>query len=313
MEKQIAAAQDVIRSADESRSPAALERLGWLFVARARDSFDDGYYQLAEQCALRLDARQPGAAAAALLRGHALQNLHRFKEAEPLARQLASTRGAPFDHGLLGDVLMELGQLEDAAAAYQKMMDLRPDSRALARAAHMRWLRGDVTGAVEAMQAAVSAVGVRDAESAAWMNTRLGFYHLTSGNLQFAEDACTAALQLHTNFAPAFALLGRVRLAAGETGEAVEFLERAARRHPLPEYQWWLTEALMEAGRFNESRATEAELRRRGAAADARTFALFLATRREQTELTVSLMRHELEERADVFTHDALAWSLAAA
>jgi len=313
LEKQIAAAQEMIRSAHEFGSPAALERLGWLFVARARDSFDDSYYQLAEQCALRLDARQPGAAAAALLRGHALHNLHRFKEAEPLARQLAATRGAPFDHGLLGDVLMERGLLVDAAAAYQKMMDLRPDSRALVRAAHMRWLRGDVLGAVEAMQTAVGAAGVRDAESAAWMNTRLGFYHLTSGNLQFTEDACAVALRLHTNFAPAFALLGRVRLAAGETGEAIEFLERAARRHPLPEYQWWLTEALMEAGRFNEARATEAELRRRGAAADARTFALFLATRREQAELAVSLMRHELEERADVFTRDALAWCLTAA
>src|SRR4030095_6367364 len=176
LEKQIAAAQDLVRSGDESVSRSALERLGWLFVALARETFDDGSYKLAEQCALRLDARQPGSVAAALLRGHALHNMHRFKEAEPLARRVVETRGAPFDYGLLGDVLMELGQLDQAADAYQKMMNLRPDSRALARAAHMRWLRGDISGAVEAMQAAVGAAGNRDTESAAWMNTRLGFY-----------------------------------------------------------------------------------------------------------------------------------------
>jgi tetratricopeptide (TPR) repeat protein len=311
--KQISIAQDAIRSSDESSARSGLERLGWLFVARARESFDENYYRLAEECALQLDARQPGVAAATLLRGHVLHNLHRFKEAEPLARQLVETRGAPFDYGLLGDVLMEMGQLDQAADAYQKMMNLRPDSRALARAAHMRWLRGDISGAVEAMQAAVGAAGNRDTESAAWMNTRLGFYHLAVGHLSFAEEACAAALRLQTNYASAFALLGRVRLAAGEPTEAVELLERAARGHPLPEYQWWLTEALMEAGRFNEARATEAELRRRGAAGDARTFALFLATRHEQPELTVTLMQHELEQRADVFTHDALAWSLTSA
>src|SRR5437879_8871757 len=61
----------------------ALERLGWLFVAKARESFDSGFYRLAEQCALCLESRQPNSAEALLLRGHVLHNLHRFKEAEP--------------------------------------------------------------------------------------------------------------------------------------------------------------------------------------------------------------------------------------
>src|SRR5262245_46703284 len=38
----------------------ALERLGWLFVARGRESFDSGFYKLAERCAAALDARKPG-------------------------------------------------------------------------------------------------------------------------------------------------------------------------------------------------------------------------------------------------------------
>ena len=67
---------------------SALERLGWLFVAKARESFDPGYYKLAEACAQALEARTTVRPESLLLRGHVLQNLHRFKEAEPLARNI---------------------------------------------------------------------------------------------------------------------------------------------------------------------------------------------------------------------------------
>jgi tetratricopeptide (TPR) repeat protein len=311
LDKQIAQAQEAVRA---GRTPAvALERLGWLFVAKARSSFDDGFYKRAEQCALCLNSRQPGDAGAMLLRGHVLHNLHRFKEAEPIARHLASTRGAAFDYGLLGDVLMELGHLNEAAAAYQKMMDLRPDSRALARAAHLRWLKGDLPGAVAAMQEAARSVGSREAESAAWMHTRLGFYHLASGEAALADEACAAALRLQTDYAPALLLQGRAHLAVGEGAEAVEPLQRAVRFNPLPEYQWALAEALFESGSVNEAHKVQAELRKHGAERDPRTFALYLATRCEDVEVALSLAQHELKQRADVFTHDALAWCLARA
>ena len=41
---------------------------------------------------------------------------------------------------------MEQGKLSDAVEAYQQMMNLKPDLRAYARAAHMRWLKGDLDG-----------------------------------------------------------------------------------------------------------------------------------------------------------------------
>src|SRR5580765_8594203 len=83
----------------------ALERLGWLFVAKARESFDAGYFELAEHCALALEARQLHSAEALLLRGHVLQNLHRFQESEVVARKLVAARGLAFDYGVLGDAL----------------------------------------------------------------------------------------------------------------------------------------------------------------------------------------------------------------
>src|SRR5262249_18122756 len=134
-----------------------LDRLGWAFVAKARESFDPGFYKLAEQCALCIEKGNRQSQEAMLLRAHVLQNLHRFKESETLARSLVQQRGVSFDYGLLGDALMEQGKLGDAVEAYQRMMDLKPDLRAYARAAHMRWLKGDLEGAIEAMQLAVSA------------------------------------------------------------------------------------------------------------------------------------------------------------
>ena len=46
---------------------------------------------------------------------------------------------------------------------------------------------------------------------------------------------------------------------------------------------------------------------------DPRTLALYLATRGEDPALAVQLAESELQQREDVFTHDALAWALKAA
>ena len=48
-------------------------------------------------------------------------------------------------------------RLAEATDAYQRMIDLRPDLHSYARGAHIRWLKGDLTGAVELMELAVSA------------------------------------------------------------------------------------------------------------------------------------------------------------
>ncbi|HET9367937.1 MAG TPA: hypothetical protein VFO22_07685, partial [Candidatus Udaeobacter sp.] len=66
------------------------------------------------------------------------------------------------------------------------------------------------------------------------------------------------------------------------------------------------------AGQINEASASEAELRRLGATSDPRTLAIFLSTRHESPEVALRLAKAEFDSRRDVFTHDALAWSLAA-
>ena len=290
-----------------------LEQLGWAFVAKARESSDAGFYKLAEQCARCIEKRNPQSEEAMLLRGHVLHNLHRFKESETLARQLVRQRGLSFDYGVLGDALMEQGRLNDAVEAYQRMMNLKPDLHAYARAAHMRWLKGDLAGAIEAMRLAVSAASPHDAESAAWVNTRLAFYEFQAGRFGEAQQRCAFALSFQSNYPPTLLLKGKMLLAQNRFREAADALKSAAKLNPLPEYQWALAEALRAVGRENEATGIEAQLRQRGATEDPRTLALFLATRHESPETALRLVQREFDSRSDVFTHDAFAWSLAAA
>jgi tetratricopeptide (TPR) repeat protein len=291
---------------------AALERLGWLFVAKARESFDPGFYKLAEQTAAAIEADHFGSSEALMLRGHVFENLHRFHEAEAIAQDLASRRGLPADFGLLGDALMEQGKLSASVEAYQQMADLKPDLHAWVRAAHVRWLKGDLAGATDLMSRAVQAVSPRDADTTAWTLSRLGAYRFQAGDLAQANHDCAEALAAQPDYPPALLLEGRILLARDQVAEAVPLLRQAARLVPLPEYQWALAEALAGTDQTSAAQSVEAELCRTGAQADPRTFALFLATRRQNTELALSLTRSELDARQDVFTHDALAWALSA-
>ncbi len=290
----------------------SLEKLGWLFVDKARESFDPGYYKLAEACAAVLETDSPGCAQGLLLRGHVLENLHQFKDAEPIARKLIATRGLAFDYALLGDALMEQGRLNEAVPAYQTMMDLRPDLHAYSRAAHLRWLKGDLEGATQLMQLAVRAGSSQDAEASAWVCVRLALYQFEAGDNAMAEHSYNLALAYCPDYPPALLLRGRMLLAKNDPTGAVEKLLVAARANPLPEYEWTLAEALRAAGRIHEATDVESRIRREGTAADPRTFSLFLATKRDQTGTAVQLARAELLQREDVFTHDALAWALSA-
>ena len=302
--------QEAQRASDAEH---VLERLGWLFVSKARISYDPGYYKLAEQCALCLESKLPNSPAALLLRGHVMHNLHRFKEAERLALELVAIRGLSFDYGLLGDVLMEQGQLVEAVDAYQSMVNLKPDIHAYSRIAHMRWLKGDLEGAIAVMEMAARAGSPRNPEPAAWAYTRLALYELQAGASQRALQACDVALDFQNNYAPALLVRGRILLSENQVDEAVEALSDAATLNPLPEYQWALAEALGAAGRTQQAHGIEIQVKQQGATVDPRTLSLYLATRDEDVHTAVRLAQRELETRADIFTLDALAWSLKAA
>src|SRR5580704_14844511 len=209
----------------KQQPPEVMKRLGWAFVRKARLSYDPGYYKLAEQCALAVEFLHADDPDALLLQGHILQSLHKFKEAEPIARKLTKVRHDSADEGLLGDVLMEQGRLSEAIRAYQEMVNLRPDLQSYTRVAHLRWLKGDLEGAIEVIELAVTAASPREPEPGAWAYTRMGTYSLQTGDIEVAERAAACAMEYAHDYPPALLLRGRVLLAQGKLSPAIESLQ----------------------------------------------------------------------------------------
>lgn len=298
------------RLAEKPSESGYWERLGWAYIAKARRTQDAGFYKLGQltveawelSCGANLDAR--------LLRGHIYHNLHRFQEAEAIARNLVQERTSPADFALLSDTLMEQGKLEEAVQACQVAVNLRPGVESYSRIAHLRWLHGDREGAREALYTAIRAAHPRDQELRAWLQTRLALEELSNGHAFEAVTASETALVAVPEFPLALAVKGRALYSLGHYGAALPFLQRAADLNPIPENQWWLADALRHEGQEVAAVQLEAKLRRFGPAVDPRTVALFLATRGEELERAVGLASAELKNRSDIFTHDALAFAL---
>jgi tetratricopeptide (TPR) repeat protein len=296
----------------DPQKSGSYERLGWAFIAKARRTLDAGYYKLAEKTADVMDAHFGPSPESMLLRGHVFHNLHRFHDAEIVAQQLVARRGSEFDYALLSDALMEEGRITEAVAACEKMMALKPGLEAYSRAANLRWLTGDLPGATEVMEDAVRATSPLDATNCAWTLSRLSFYYLQAGNSKQALTLADSAVRILADYPPALLARGRALLALNQPTEAATALQQATLLNPLPEYQWWLADALRASGKATEAAKVEATLKQTGEASDPRTYALFLATRHEETNTAVRLAKAELTNRSDVLTEDALAWALAA-
>jgi len=283
-------------------------RLGWAFVSKARISSDPGYYKLAEICAQSVtDADDSDAL---LLRGHIAHALHRFADAEAIARKLTDAPHARWESfALLGDAQMEQGKLEKAIAAYQRMIDIRPCLQTYARVAHVRWLKGDLDGAIELMERAVKAGSTREPEPAACAYTRLGMYQLQGGRASEAAWSAHRASEFLPDYPVTLFLQAKLLFNEQKSADAVIAMKRALAAAPLPEYQWFLADVARAAGDDELAGKSEAAIRNRGKAEDARSVALFLATRNQGANEALELARQELEKRQDVFTYDAMAWA----
>ena len=290
-----------------------IEQLGRLFISQARAKFDPGGYKLAEMCGQVLLQEDAKSAQGLLLQGEALLAMHRFHEGEAVARQLLLVRHEMADHALLGDALMEQGRLDEAVQAYQAMIDAKPCLASYSRVAHMRWLRGDLEGAIEMAALAIDCGSYKDPDSLAWVTARLAFYQWQDGQLEKSLATARRAAELVPGYPHALLVMGRVLLALGKPAEAADGLDKASQRTPLPEVLWALADASRAAGRMERAEAAEALLLKTGAATDPRSFALYLATRHIQPGRALALASAELETRADVHSFDALAWAQQAA
>lgn len=297
--------QEILRT--EGVSLAPLEKLGWSLIRTAQGRPEPGYYNLAKTAGEILQDRFPESSSGDLLLGHSLHGLHRFAEAEMHASRAVERRGSPADYGLLGDTQMEQGRLEEAIESYQAMVDLKPDAHGYLRVAHLRFLRGDLEGALEASRQATRMVSPRNRETFSWVWSQAGELALASGEFEEALRSARLALSHRPDSAKAHVVLGKTLLVLNRAADSLTPLRRAVEIQPSPRNLWVLEEALRETGSDTEADQVSARLLETGDRFDTRSFATYLAHRGVQLDRARGLVEKELESRKDIYTWLALS------
>ena len=297
---------------------APYNRLAMALARRARETGNPTYYDQAE-AALKISLElSPKNFQAQRVRVWTLLGKHEFAGALEAAEKLH--KRVPDDiltYGFLADAHTELGNYDKAEKAVQWMLNMRPGNvPALTRGAYLRELFGDVEGAIEFMSSAFHRTSPIEIEDRAWVLTQIANLHLSAGKLELAELVIQQALDLFPGYHYSLASLGRLCLAQGRFGKAVEAFQKRFEAAPHPENLYELAVALKKAGRAPQARAAFAKFETlgrkemNGSDNCNRELVFYYADQAGNPEEALRLARIEIERRQDVFTLDACAWAL---
>jgi tetratricopeptide (TPR) repeat protein len=309
----------VARRADDTRSYVGL---GQAYVLKARETGDPQYYDLADKALSRGLALSPDplTATRATTELAAVQMArHQFHEALATARKAltyGSSEVGPY--GPIGDGHIELGEYDQAEAAYEKMRALPGSLYSHSRRSMLWFLKGDAAGAIAEMRRAVEAgvAGTQPKEHIAWAQYKLGATLFQTGALEAAAQAHQDALATFPGYHRAVAGLAQVRAAQGRYPEAVELYRKALGAIPLPDYAASLGDVYARIGQADEARKQYAlveyigRLNALNKVLYNRELALFYLDHDLKLGEALDLARRELEVRGDIYTHDVLAWAL---
>jgi tetratricopeptide (TPR) repeat protein len=309
----IASLQAAVKA--QPKDPRGYASLAQAYLQKVRETGDASFYTRADavlRTALQLNPRSPDAVVVA---GTLALARHDFAGALRLgrrARELAPELAAPY--AVLVDALIELGRYDQAGAALQRWVDIKPTLASYARVSYWRELHGDLAGAAAALRDAISAGG-DVAENGAYVQTLLGNLELQRGRIRSAELAYRAALARFGGYVPAHAGLAKVDATRGDLASAIRRYRTVVGRLPLPEYVVGLGETELAAGRTTAAHrdlalvgAEETLLRAAGVDTDV-DLAVFEASH-GSPERAVELARRAWATAPSVRSSDALGWAL---
>lgn len=299
---------------EDPGSPAGYVGLASIHIRRARLSGDFSLNSKADAAIDRALAIAPDDPASLKLKASLHLTFHRFAEALRLGRRLEQDYPADaFVQGILTDANVELGNYDDATAAAQKMVDLKPNSAAYSRVGHLRSLHGDTAGALEMYRLAARTADPADRESQSWCLNSLGDVLRRSGRWSDAEKVYDESLTVLPDYHLALAGKARTRFAAGDKETAVTIIEKLNQRLPNAENSIFLGDLYKLTGRESDAAGQYelAEVLESSPANDDRKrLALMWADQDRRLDEALAIVKNESELRRDVFTLDALAWVL---
>ncbi|MGI8741145.1 MAG: tetratricopeptide repeat protein [Bryobacteraceae bacterium] len=290
--------------------------LAGAYLQKVRETGDGRYLDRATQLVENVISDHGDNYEALRLRTELEMNRHHFELAAVYSRDLTQLFPADASNfGILGDALMELGQYERAKQAYEIMVKRVPNLFSYNRLAYYTFITGNWEGALQLMKAAVAA-GSPSPEHRAWCLVELGDLYFKAGHWDNARTEYMHALATFANYHRAYAGLGRVQGAQGDTLGAIESYRHAQAIIPLPEYASNLEYLYSLKGMKEEARKQSElldvvdRLARANHETTNRNLALAYADTDRNLDRALELVEAEMEGRKDVYSYDALAWVL---
>jgi tetratricopeptide (TPR) repeat protein len=228
------------------------------------------------------------------------------------------TQRAPGDvqsWGTLGDALLEMGQYDGARDAFAKMLELKPGLTSYNRMGFYRFIQGDPEGGIAMMKDAVKAAA-KYLENKAWCLVELGNMYFKTGRWAEAEAAYSEAIATFPSSHAAHAALGGVLAAQGKLPQAIESYKRAQSITPMVQYAGTLHDLYVMTGNKAEAQKQAdmvdvvSKLEEAANQKANRTLALIYANQDRSLTRALELAQADFEIRQDIYTYDALAWTL---
>jgi tetratricopeptide (TPR) repeat protein len=294
----------------------AVVRLAQTLVRLQRVNSDAAAAVAAERHLRGVLARQPDHYAALRELGSVLLSQHRFRDALVAAQRARSIDPADaWNYGVIGDAHLELGNYEEAFAAFDRMGALKPGPAAYARVAYALELKGDLDAALESMQMAADGTSAHDAEAQAWHYAQLGNLLLQKGRAGAARREFERAAATFPDHPYAAWGLARIKIVEADFAGALQILSRAFAHSATPELAFVLGDLHRALGDDVRGEAMYVEgerLEREGWEREEpqpQALARFLAERGRKLPEAVALAERAVTMRRDVHSMDALAWA----
>ncbi len=288
----------------------AVVRLAEALLRQARVTGSAGPSLEAETALRATLRREPADYDARRMLAAVLLSQHRFAEAVAEASRCRDMHPRDaWPYGVLGDAHLELGQYEAAFDAFDRMLALRPDAGAYARASYARELQGDLEGALRFMRMAAEATPPSDAESLAWHGAQLAHLLETAGEFAGARRELTRADKAFPDHPLVAEGLARLDAEEGRYLDALTRVQVLQDLAPTASVAALAGDLLRTLGRNAEAEQQYAlaEAAWRVDTPEPARLARFLAERNRGVDDAVRML--EAEPRHDIFTEDARAWA----
>jgi tetratricopeptide (TPR) repeat protein len=292
--------------------------LASLFLQRARETGSSDDVLRAEEAARRsLELRSAHNSGTYATLALALLEQHRFAEALQAARSVmeADPENASY-RALVAEIQLEMGDYRAADVVFGSLESARQNLDVAPRLARWAEISGRPAEARSLLHAARDLAVRRPGlvpEQVAWFHLRVGDFELRHGDLDAAEEALRAGLEVFPEDRRLLAAMARLEGARENWAEAIDFGERAVAAAAEPGTLALLADLYAASG--DAERAAEyarvVEVSLAGSAeAYHRAEGLFLLDHGRRVPQVLAQARADLRTRRDVYGHDLLAWAL---